>query len=112
MVLFSKEASEKVGEFSRDNPYLVDLDYWVRILAHGDGFALNLTVGAFRIADGSASIRIVREQAPLFRKFLRALKEQGLIKLGPFELFLVSLRSAFLAGARALIYFYLKLLKI
>jgi len=112
MVLFSKKASQRVGGFCRNNPYLVDLDYWVRILSEGDGFALDFTVGAFRIANGSGSIRLIWQQSPLFRQFLRKLSCEGLIKLNQFGMAVAALRSILLAGSRAALYIFLRLTRI
>jgi hypothetical protein len=69
-VIFRRSVVPAVGGFSKDNPYLVDLDYWMRILAHGDGWANRETHAAFRNASGSASVSLLLKQPKLFKKFL------------------------------------------
>jgi len=56
-VLFSKAISDKVGLFDGSKPYVIDLDYWSRLLKHGDGCAINNKLCTFRI-DSNLSVRL------------------------------------------------------
>lgn len=56
-VLFPRKVAEKTGLFSAARPYVIDLDYWTRLLAHGDAVALESTLSTFRI-DHNLSVRI------------------------------------------------------
>jgi glycosyltransferase involved in cell wall biosynthesis len=57
-------------------PYLVDLDLWCRLLQRGDLYAMQETVAAFRIVQGSESVGIARQQAAQTRAFFRSLRQQ------------------------------------
>jgi glycosyltransferase involved in cell wall biosynthesis len=80
-VLFKRSAASLVGGFCANNPYVVDLDYWVRLLSHGDGFAHPSTVGAFRVHPGSVSVRLVWQQPRMMLKFLADAQAAGLVRL-------------------------------
>jgi glycosyltransferase involved in cell wall biosynthesis len=56
-VLFLREFSKLVGEFSPKRPYVVDMDYWMRLLGHGDAIAQYELLTSFRI-DNNLSVRI------------------------------------------------------
>jgi glycosyltransferase involved in cell wall biosynthesis len=51
------------GPFSGLRPYMIDLDYWCRMLRYGPLFAQPGTVGAFRVVDTSLSVELARRQA-------------------------------------------------
>ena len=72
-VLFKTSAAKKIGEFSSDNEYTIDIDYWVRLLNVGDGFFQKETFCSFRIWDQSASINLKNNQAASMKKFLTKL---------------------------------------
>lgn len=77
-VLMRRTAIEEVGPF-RDRAYVIDLDYWIRLLRAGDLVAVPETLGAFRVVPTSWSRRIGREQgaqnAALFRDVRAELPE-------------------------------------
>jgi glycosyltransferase involved in cell wall biosynthesis len=110
-VLFSRAASESCPGFSEDNPYLVDLDYWIKILSRGHGFADPEVLGAFRVAEGSASIQLLRRQSALFVRFIRELQAGGLVPAGSGPIARATALSALLAGARAVVYLVLRIFR-
>ena len=61
---------KKIGEFSSDNEYTIDIDYWVRLLNVGDGFFQKETFCSFGIWDQSTSINLKNNQAASMKKFL------------------------------------------
>lgn len=61
-VLMRRTAVEEIGGF-RDRAYVIDLDYWTRLLQVGDLVALAASLGAFRVVPTSWSRRIGREQS-------------------------------------------------
>jgi glycosyltransferase involved in cell wall biosynthesis len=81
-VLMRKSTADKVGKFDASIPYVVDLDYWVRLLAHGDGYYLRDPLSAFRITSGSWSIGIGRRQQEEYRKFIKRISMRSELKLG------------------------------
>lgn len=61
-LLFRTEIIKKAGAFSNDIFYALDLDYWFRILLHGNLYVLFQVVSAFRISTSSESTKIVDTQ--------------------------------------------------
>ena len=52
-VLFRRDLALKVGGFYAENPYVIDLDYWLRLLAQGDAYYLDQPLASFRVNPGS-----------------------------------------------------------
>ena len=48
-----RELANTVGPFDATFPYVVDLDYWFRLLAHGDGYYVAETLVSFRVSPGA-----------------------------------------------------------
>lgn len=61
-VLMRATAVRAAGGFRGDLPYVIDLDYWCRLLAHGDLVALPRTLGAFRVSLSSWSAALAPQQ--------------------------------------------------
>ena len=74
-VLIRRTAVEEVGEF-RDRAYVIDLDYWTRILQVGDLVAIPESLGAFRVVPTSWSRRIGREQSAQATALFEALRRE------------------------------------
>lgn len=74
-VLMRTELARKIGRFDDTNFYVIDLDFWSRALSGRDLYVIPEVLAAFRIAAGSASIRIARSQSRDFRKFIDRLGE-------------------------------------
>jgi len=75
-VLLRKSLADKIGKFTEKIPYVIDLDYWVRLLTHGDGFYLSDPISAFRVSSGSWSVAIGARQTEDFRRFIYKLSQQ------------------------------------
>jgi glycosyltransferase involved in cell wall biosynthesis len=69
-VLIRAEFARKVGRFDDTNFYVLDLDFWSRALAEGDLYVVPEVLAAFRVAAGSASVRIAKSQSRDFRDFI------------------------------------------
>lgn len=61
-VLFRRDAFDAAGGFSADQPLLMDLDMWVRLLDHGDLIGQVESLAAFRLHDTSTTSRVAIEQ--------------------------------------------------
>ena len=75
-VLFRRETARQVGAFDASIPYLIDLDYWVRLLAYGDGVIIARPLSSFRISNDSWSVAISGRQAGEFNAFITRLVAQ------------------------------------
>lgn len=80
-VLLRKTLADKVGAFDGDISYVIDLDYWVRLLRHGDGYYMTNPVSAFRVSSGSWSVDIGSGQSVEYQRFISKLRQQPGISL-------------------------------
>lgn len=60
--MFRRSALDEAGPFSARRPYPIDVEMYHRILRRHDLHALDETVGAFRLSDGSLSSGLGRRQ--------------------------------------------------
>jgi len=71
--LFRSDFVKNGGRYSSDNLYLIDLDFWCKILQSGSLYVINKPLSAFRISSNSLSSSLRFEQAGLYHKFARKL---------------------------------------
>lgn len=69
-VLFRKSLADRIGVFDAANPYVIDLDYWFRLLAHGDAYFCADSLAAFRVSPQSWSVSIGKDQDRDFIDFV------------------------------------------
>jgi glycosyltransferase involved in cell wall biosynthesis len=70
VVLFRAEALASAGPFRGDYGTLIDVDMYARVLQRWECVALDETLAAFRVRDGSWSARSHREQGRNLRRLL------------------------------------------
>ncbi len=68
--LMRRSLASRIGAYNTEHPYLVDLDYWFRALACGDGYFTGKRSSSFRISRGSWSVALVRHQLDDFKGFV------------------------------------------
>src|SRR4029079_5914162 len=56
--MFRRGLPRQVGPYDATFPYVVDLDYWLRLLEHGDGYYLPETLVSFRVSPGVSSVAL------------------------------------------------------
>lgn len=66
-VLFRRQVATAVGGFDMRHPYVIDLDYWLRLLRHGPAWYSPEALASFRVWKGSWSVAIGRGQSADFR---------------------------------------------
>lgn len=81
-VLFRKALADRVGAFDGSNPYVIDLDYWFRLLAHGEAWYSTESLATFRVSPQQWSVVIGDAQSKDFLSFLRRIKPRLDFKLG------------------------------
>jgi glycosyltransferase involved in cell wall biosynthesis len=69
-VLFRRSTVDLVGFFSARFPYLIDLDYWVRLLQHGSAFYSSEALASFRVSPQQWSVAIGSRQSTDFIQFI------------------------------------------
>ncbi|HYT65936.1 MAG TPA: glycosyltransferase [Vicinamibacterales bacterium] len=85
-VLFRRALARAVGPFDASYPYVVDLDFWLRLLAHGDGYYIAVPLVSFRISPGAWSVAIGASQAAQFRGLAAKMVESGRMRAGVVDL--------------------------
>jgi len=68
-VMFRRSLADRVGQFDATNPYVIDLDYWFRLLGIGDAHYCPERLAGFRISGASWSVAIGARQGRDFREF-------------------------------------------
>ena len=76
-VLMRVAAARKIGLFRACWPYVIDLDYWCRLLREGQLYVERIPLCAFRVSDQSWSVALVRKQSRQFRQLALDLCQQG-----------------------------------
>jgi glycosyltransferase involved in cell wall biosynthesis len=84
-VLMKSDILHRAGLFSAADFYVIDLDLWARILLYGDLFVLPESLCSFRVAPGSASIRVASTQSQDFVAFIGRLDRSGRYDLSPMD---------------------------
>ena len=68
--LIRRSLVDRIGAYDTSHPYMVDLDYWFRVLAHGDGYYTGKRSSCFRISPGSWSVALGRKQLDDWKGFV------------------------------------------
>lgn len=76
-VLFRRSLACRVGGFDGEIGYVIDLDYWFRLLQHGDAWFDAGALVSFRLSGNSWSAIIGWGQGAAFRRFLRKSGAKG-----------------------------------
>jgi hypothetical protein len=84
-VMFRRSLAERVGRFDATDPYVIDLDYWIRLLAHGDAWYCPQALAGFRVSAGQWSVQIGSGQSRDFRSFVKRLTGRGLLNATPLD---------------------------
>ena len=69
-LLFRKSLADTIGVFDGSISYIIDLDYWFRLLLMGNAFYINQPLASFRVALGSWSVDIGANQSHDFSLFI------------------------------------------
>ena len=77
-VLFRSSAAGAAGTFNGERPFVIDIDYWLRLLKFGAAAYLPEALCSFRVSGGSQSVRMARRQAAEFTAFLDHVTASGL----------------------------------
>lgn len=105
--MFRRSLVEKVGTYDASHPYLVDLDYWFRILAHGDAYYTKQITSSFRVCAGSWSVSIGNAQYRDFKGFVDKFVRDARYGITHFDRLVGLLKARLNTAARAVVYTYL-----
>lgn len=100
--LFRKDALSKTAMYNPANSYLLDLDFWAKLLKSGDVYIINDYLAAFRISTQSVTTKIGFKQAGFFRMFIKELSLDPYYNINKFDIFYGSVLSFILGLLRNL----------
>lgn len=108
-VLFKRYAIDNGELFSNEFLYLIDLDFWFKLLKYGDLFMIEECLSAFRINSGSTSVTLIGKQSREYRDFIIKQNKAGLVIINIRDQITGIFMAYFKSGLRWLFYkFYLK----
>lgn len=93
-----------IGRFDAEFPYVIDLDFWFRLLQRGDAHYTARWSSTFRISPGSWSVAIGRRQYKDFDGLARRAREEFGFAITRADLAIGALTSRASTLARLLIY--------
>ncbi len=105
-VLMRTSLARIVGPFDGSIPYIIDLDYWVRLLKHGDAYYIPDPVAAFRVSAGSWSVAIGSKQSNDYRRFIDKLNLDPQLCISRLDRVSGHVMAKANSLARLLFYFY------
>ena len=103
-VLFRKSLADRVGSFDATNPYVIDLDYWFRLMLHGDVYYCAEQLAAFRVCADSWSVAIGAGQSNDLQNFVARVAARGASPATKFDQFCGRFTPALNNLARLLFY--------
>ena len=103
-VLFRRSLAEKVGTFDANHPYVIDLNFWARLLLHGDAYYFSGALASFRVSSGSWSVRIGAEQSIQFRQFMATIAQNPGYSIKSTDLIVGNIMARLTAFLRMAIY--------
>lgn len=106
-VMFRSQDALAVGAFDGRLPYVIDLDYWVRLLASGDAYYIDRSLSTFRLSSGSWSVEIGAKQSKEFAKFIELVAKNPVNYINTFDRCLGRLAAAINGVARRIFYWLL-----
>jgi glycosyltransferase involved in cell wall biosynthesis len=85
-LLFRTALARRVGAFDASLRIVTDLDYWFRLLLHGDAYYLPDRLAAFRVSQGAWSVAIGTAQAAEFLAFIAKVGANPAFGLRPLDM--------------------------
>ena len=105
--LFRTEMIKRVGFYDATYPYLVDLDYWFRLLRYGAAHYTATQSSSFRVSAGSWSVAIGSKQYQDFRGFVDKFQADARYGISPSDRAIGLFKARLNTMARAVFYRYL-----
>lgn len=105
--LFRHSLISRVGVYDASHPYLVDLDYWFRILVYGDAYYTATPTSAFRVSPNSWSVAIGGKQHQDFKGFVDKFQHDARFSISRTDRVFGLFRARLNTVVRGLVYRYL-----
>ncbi len=84
--LIRSDLMRKIGAYTVDHPYVIDLDYWFRALQHGDAYYIAEPLTSFRISLGAWSVRLGKKQIADYISLVRKIYADPQYELSYFSM--------------------------
>ena len=105
--LLRTSAIGSIGPYDATHPYVVDLDYWFRLLATGDAFYTDSWSSSFRVSAGSWSVAIGNAQHRDYLQFVDRYRGRSHYGISALDVAIAKIRAPTNTMARTAIYRYL-----
>jgi len=105
-VLFRKSVSDEIGFFDARWSYTGDIDFWSRILLHGNAYAFREALSVFRI-DNNLSVRLGRKRVTHFWHAIDDMQSRW--DLSKSVVIVGYIRTVINEGLRRLVHFYCRM---
>lgn len=105
-VLFRRTAAHRAGLFDGTRPFVIDIDYWLRLLRHGEAAYIPTASCAFRVSTKSHSVRLGIGQAREFSDFLDVVAENFPMDISRTDVLLGKTLCRLNVLARRIFYFW------
>jgi glycosyltransferase involved in cell wall biosynthesis len=105
--LFRREDALAAGLFREDAGYVIDLDFWLRLLLGGDLYVVDEVLASFRVSSGAWSTSLARSQAAQYCDLLRRIALDGGLRLRCRDVVVGCAAARLLALARRSLYVWL-----
>lgn len=105
--MFRKKDFDSSGKFDGDNPYLIDFDFWVKMLSKGDLYVVGQTLASFRVSGDSISSKLNFRQFNYFCSYMKKLRVGGNINYLVY--FIACINSLILTILRNFVFKFIRL---
>lgn len=95
---------ERAGMFSLDTIYATDVEFWFRLLEHGDLYWDRSIIGYYRIHGKAASVNQWKATSRYFMQVAEEQVRKGVVSLSPLEMRFVGFRVYAQGLARQFLY--------
>jgi len=109
--LIRSELIDKVGQYSATYPYVIDLDYWFRVLLHGDAHSTGKVTSKFRISENAWSTRIGKKQHSDYFGMVEKYAADPRFKINAVSKLLGKINSYIVSLLRRTLYLWLRVSK-
>jgi glycosyltransferase involved in cell wall biosynthesis len=103
-VMFRLDLAKTIGAFDATFPYVVDLDYWLRLLAYGDGYYLPDCLASFRVSARAWSVVLGARQSAQFAGLMARKANEGHWRAGAGDLMMARVLASTNNLARLMLY--------
>jgi glycosyltransferase involved in cell wall biosynthesis len=103
-VLFRSSLAHRIGGFDATIAYVVDLDYWFRLLLQGDAHYLPETLASFRVSRSSWSVAIGMQQSAQFQSFIAKVAANSAFRVSAMDITLGKFMARLNSMLRLLVY--------